>query len=75
MKAPVLLLALATAVGADELARPRHNSAYVREDVAAVTSLVAEATKAAEAGDALAAADRLQALILTEEKGLVPVRE
>ncbi len=75
MRAPILLLALAAVAGADELARPRHNSAYVRDDVAAVSSLVAEARKAAEAGDALAAADRLQALVLTDERGLIAVRE
>ncbi|MCK6461099.1 MAG: PQQ-binding-like beta-propeller repeat protein, partial [Planctomycetes bacterium] len=75
MRAPILLLALAAATGADELARPRHNGSYVRDDVAAVSSLVAEARKAAEAGDALAAADRLQALVLTDERGLVAVRE
>lgn len=70
-----LVLALAPLALADDAARPRHNSVYVRDDVAAVTSLVAEARRAAEAKDAATAADRIEALLLTEEKGLVPVRE
>jgi hypothetical protein len=74
LRASLLLLSLAPMVLADEAARPRHNSVYVRDDVAAVTSLVAEATKAAEAEDAATAADRIEALLLTDEKGLVPVR-
>lgn len=75
MRALILLFAVAASAFADDLARPRHNGSYVRDDVAAVSSLVAEATRAAEAGDALAAADRLEALILTDEIGLVPVRD
>jgi len=71
----ILGLLFATVARGDDAARPRHNSAYVRDDVAAVAGLVEEARKAAEAGETLAAADRLQALLLTDEKGLVPVRE
>ncbi len=70
-----LLLALAPLALAEDPARPRHNSVYVRDDVAAVTSLVGEARRAAEEGDAATASDRIEALLLTEEKGLVPVRE
>jgi len=70
-----LLLGLATLAAGEDAARPRHNSAYVRDDIAALTGLVTEARRAAEAGDKVAAADRLEALLLTDEKGLVPVRE
>ncbi len=72
---PALCLGLAPLALADDAARPRHNGVYVRDDVAAVTSLVAEARKAAEAEEPATAADRMEALLLTEEKGLVPVRE
>jgi hypothetical protein len=74
-RALLLGLLAALPLRADDTARPRHNGSYVRDDVAAVAALVAEARKAAVDGNALVAVDRLQAMILTEETGLVPVRE
>ena len=75
MRVTLLLLALVPFARADDAARPRHNAVYVRDDVAAVASLVADARRSAEAGEAATTADRLEVLLLTDEKGLVPVRE
>lgn len=69
------LLLLCAAAAAQDAARPRHNSSYVPADDQAVAGLVAEAVRAARAGDAPTAADRLQALLLSPRRGLVALRE
>lgn len=68
-------LVLALAALAQEEPRPRNNNSYVPADNEAVARLVLEARQAAEAGDAQTAADRLQALLVTPERGLVALRD
>ncbi|MHC4547274.1 MAG: outer membrane protein assembly factor BamB family protein [Planctomycetota bacterium] len=73
MRFAVLLL-LPLAAYAQDLGRPRNNNAYVPDDDETLSVLVAEARRTAAAGDADAAADRLQALLLVSGRGLVPLK-
>jgi len=72
-----LLVAVAAALPcrAQDVTRPRHNGSYVADDVPPVPGMVAEARKAASSGEATATANRLDDLLRSDARGLVPVRE
>ncbi|MHC4957071.1 MAG: outer membrane protein assembly factor BamB family protein [Planctomycetota bacterium] len=54
--------------------RPKHNASYVPDDDEAVRGLVAQATQKAAAGDHDGAIEALQALLMDDLAGLVPLR-
>ncbi|MHC4931541.1 MAG: hypothetical protein ACYTGV_05050, partial [Planctomycetota bacterium] len=70
---PALIL-IALQCAAQESSRPRHNASYVPDDDETARGLMAQAERAAEAGDAAAAAERLQALLLGESGGVLPLK-
>jgi len=69
----LLLLLLASAAGAQDAARPRYNTSFVPDDDEQTRNLVLAARRAAEAGHAAEAADRLQTLLLGGPHGVVPL--
>jgi hypothetical protein len=69
-----LLLVSFGASYAQDLGRPRNNSSYVPDDDEATAVLVMEARRAAEAGDHVDAAHRLQGLLHADAKGVVSLK-
>jgi hypothetical protein len=68
------LFFLALYCAGQESSRPRHNASYVPDDDETARGLMAQAEQAAEAGDAATAAERLQALLLAENGGVLPLK-
>ncbi|MHC4491879.1 MAG: hypothetical protein ACYTDU_09675 [Planctomycetota bacterium] len=74
MRLAALLLVSFGASYAQDLGRPRNNSSYVPDDDEATAVLVMEARRAAEAGDHVDAAHRLQGLLHADAKGVVSLK-
>jgi hypothetical protein len=74
VRAAALLLVCLSASYAQDLGRPRNNSSYVPDDNEATAVLVNEARRAAEAGDHVDAAHRLQGLLHAAAEGVVPIK-
>jgi hypothetical protein len=68
------LLLVSFSAYAQDVGRPRNNNSYVPDDHEATAVLVTEARRAAEAGDHLDAAHRLQGLLHAAAEGVVPLK-